>query len=88
MQTQKILSDFAAQCKDMQKKMKQDRFKIFEYEGQYLANFWLDLGRVAESLSKGYVNKDVAETLDRVGEYIFRANAHKVPKPTDPRDIR
>lgn len=86
--TSQILSKLAAQCKEEQKKMKANQFKVFEYEGQMLSNFWLHLGRVAESLSKGFMNQYIAEDLDGAGTCIFNSNAHKTPGPTDPRDIR
>ena len=86
--TSQAFSDLAKQCKELQHKVKDARFQIFEYEGQHLAGFWLNLERVASLLSKGYLNMRVANHLDLAGEYIMRSNAHKVPKPTDPRDIR
>lgn len=86
--TAKILSTLATECKQMRQQAKSKGFEIFEYEGQQLANFWLMLGHVADALSKGYIHKDVAEDLDRVGSYIMNANTHKTPRPTDPRDIR
>ena len=86
--TQQILSKLAVQCKQQQKKTKAAQFEIFEYDGQELANFWLNLGRVAEALSKGIVNEYVAKDLDRAGSWVFNPNMHKSPKPTDPRDIR
>ena len=85
--TANILSRLATQCDDMRKKMMEDRFRVYGYEGQQLANFWLDLGRVADALSRGNFNSDVAEDLDRAGAQIMNFDSHKTPKPTDPRDI-
>ena len=85
--TANILSRLATQCDDMRKKMMEDRFRVYGYEGQQLANFWLDLGRVADALSRGNFNSDVAEDLDRAGAQIMNFDSYKTPKPTDPRDI-
>ena len=82
-----LLSNLASECREMERKAKEDGTRIYEYEGQRLANFWLHLGRVADSLSKGNLNPDIARELKMAGEQILNSDTHRTPKPTDPLDV-
>lgn len=68
-------------------KNSENQFKKFEFEGQALANAWDMLGSIAESLLKGYKNSFVLGYLDALNLALQSADSHKLPKPTDSRDI-
>lgn len=45
------------------------------------------LGSIAEALLKHYKNSFVLGYLDALNLALQSADSHKLPKPTDPRDI-
>ena len=45
------------------------------------------IGKVAESLHNGYKTSFILGYLDAIGTSLNSVDSHKLPKPTDPRDI-
>ena len=68
-------------------KTNENMFKKFEFEGQALGNVWDMVGHVAESLLRGYKTSFLLGYIDAIGTSLNSVDSHKLPKPTDPRDI-
>ena len=68
-------------------KTNENMFEKFEFEGQALGNVWDMVGHVAESLLRGYKTSFLLGYIDAIGTCLNSVDEHKLPKPTDPRDI-
>lgn len=84
------LKTISEECRDKAREVKSDenRFRVFEYEGQTLNNFWTDMSWFISCLANGKVTKDTVQAFDNALSVIYYPDRHKTPGPTDPRDVR
>ena len=84
------LKTMSEECRGKYREMMSDEnaFRVFGYEGQTLRNFWNDMAWFIECLVNGKVTKDTIKAFDNALSVIYYPDRHKIPGPTDPRDVR
>lgn len=65
-----------------------ERFNIFEFEGQQLKNIWEMLYKMCENLKSSEKFDNALFYFGKALSNLINVNSHNMPKPTDPRDIR